>query len=245
MILVETFIRQGNWLFRYRSFLPLLLLAGALLYSFFFPPPKLLGEWYAFVCLIPGLVGLWIRSMVVGYSPANTSGRNTEAGQLAAQLNSTGWYGMVRHPLYLGNFLMWLSPLLLCGSVVITLLFIAVFWLYYERIMVAEEAFLSKSFGDEYSKWAATVPAFLPNRLFWVKPPLSFSWRKVLRKEKNGLFALLLVFWIFLSFQKSVSGNSIQMVYGFWFWAMLVSALVYLVLKFLKYNSSWLSDDRG
>jgi protein-S-isoprenylcysteine O-methyltransferase Ste14 len=245
MILVQTLVRQGNWLFRYRSFLPLLLLTGALLYTYFFPPPPFLGGWYPFLCLIPGLFGLFIRVLVVGYSPANTSGRNTGAGQVAEQLNATGCYGVIRHPLYLGNFLMWLSPLLLCGSLLITLLFIAVFWLYYERIMIAEEDFLSNKFGSVYTNWAKKIPAFVPRKLKWIKPPLSFSYRKVLRKEKNGIFALLLVFWLFISLQQSVAIGDFELHSGFWFWAMLASALLYGILKLLKYKSEILSDDRG
>ena len=29
------------------------------------------------------------------------------------------------------------------------------------------------------------------------KPNISFSWKKVAKKEKNGLFGLFLLFWVF------------------------------------------------
>ena len=33
------------------------------------------------------------------------------------------------------------------------------FWIYYERIMFAEEAFLRQKFGETYRRWAATTPS--------------------------------------------------------------------------------------
>ena len=52
--------------------------------------------------------GLGIRVFTVGFTPKNTSGRNT-AEQIADVLNTSGIYSMVRHPLYVGNFFMWLG----------------------------------------------------------------------------------------------------------------------------------------
>ncbi|MBW6498500.1 MAG: DUF1295 domain-containing protein [Bacteroidales bacterium] len=72
------------------------------------------------ICLFFCLLGFGIRIYIVGHTPKNTSGRNT-SGQLADELNTTGVYSVVRHPLYLGNFFMWL------GMAVITLKFD--FWL--------------------------------------------------------------------------------------------------------------------
>ena len=75
----------------------------------------------------------------------NTSGRNTSEGQVADTINQTGMYSMVRHPLYVGNFIMWLGIALFTASIWFVLLFIAVYWLYYERIMYAEEQFMRRS----------------------------------------------------------------------------------------------------
>ena len=60
--------------------------------------------------------------------------------------------------------------------------------------MFSEEQFLRKKFGNMYIDWAKNVPAFIPNFKEFKKPVLSFSWKKILKQEKNGLAAIFLVF---------------------------------------------------
>ena len=97
----------------------------------------------------------------MGFVPKDTSQRNTGRPQAAA-LNTTGLYSLVRHPLYVGNYLMWLGVALFTGAWWAPVIVSLVFWLYYERIMFAEEEFLRRRFGGDYTAWASTVPAFLP-----------------------------------------------------------------------------------
>ncbi|AMQ57861.1 methyltransferase family protein [Algoriphagus sanaruensis] len=205
MALQEELESQGNWLFKYRSFLPLVILILAIpiyLRRDLHPEEYLFyrEEYASFLIyfgLAVGLAGLIIRIYTVGHTPKNTSGRNTKEGQLADTLNTTGIYSVVRHPLYLGNFLMWLGPAILTGHLWFILSFILMYWVYYERIMFAEEQFLRKKFGDQYLEWSQQVPAFIPKWKGFKKSNLHFSWKKVLRKEKNGLFALFLIFCAF------------------------------------------------
>ena len=63
--------------------------------------------------------------------------------------------------------------------------------------MFAEEQFLRKKFGDVYLQWSQGVPAFLPNFSNFISSNFPFSWKKVLKKEKNGLAALFLIFCLF------------------------------------------------
>ena len=151
---------------------------------------------FEYFCLFIALFGLVIRSYTVGHTPANTSGRNTE-GQLADTLNQTGIYSTVRHPLYLGNFFMWLGVAMLTENLWFIIAFIFIYWVYYERIMYAEEQFLRSKFGLTYTTWAGSTPAFLPRFSQFVKPSLPFSWKKVLKKEKNGLVAVFMLFFFF------------------------------------------------
>ena len=71
-------------------------------------------------------------------------------------------------------------------------IYVLAFWLYYERIMFAEESFLRQKFGETYQQWAATTPAFLPRFSQWRKPSLPFSWLNVLRREYSGLMIVIL-----------------------------------------------------
>lgn len=240
-MLVNEFEQQGLRLFRWRSYLPAVFLALAALAIGLHPGP--IPRWWQVVSLAVGLLGLMVRILTVGYTPKNTSGRNTEEGQVADSINTTGMYSLVRHPLYVGNFLMWLAPCLLSMQPWFILLFVALYWLYYERIMFAEEQFLAGKFGDAYRLWAADVPPFVPEKLHFRTPELSFSWRKVLRQEKNGLFALFLVMYATIWFNNGLLYNDWYPYPGVWVWATVISALIYFILKGLKYQTRWLHEE--
>lgn len=94
-------------------------------------------------------VGFLIRFYTIGTTPHGTSGRNTKQ-QVAEVLNSTGIYATLRHPLYLGNYLIWIGIVTYVFNPLFILIISLIFWLYYDRIMFAEERFLEKKFGDEY-----------------------------------------------------------------------------------------------
>lgn len=248
MALQEEFEKQGLWLFKYRSFLPLVILfIGTILYlrTEIYPDTFFLEEtpyeiYYEMGCLIVSLIGLAIRVYTVGHTPKNTSGRNTGAGQVADTLNTTGIYSMVRHPLYLGNLLMWLGPALLTGNLWFVAAFLLFYWVYYERIMFAEEQFLRNKFGQIYLDWAEKTPAFIPNFRGYIKSDLSFSWKKVFKKEKNGLFALFLIFATF-----DISGEFIEneTQYNYLLIAGCVATMItYIVLKYLKKNTTILNE---
>lgn len=195
MALRETMESQGRWLFRYRSALPLLALglvaaAVAIEEPFVRSPDRTLQ----LVCLGVGALGMLVRLLVAGHVPKRTSGRNTSKGQVADSLNTTGLYATVRHPLYLGNLLLWLA----CGGVVGVAWLVAVmgllFWIYYERIMLAEEAFLRGQFGETFETWAARTPAFVPHPWRWSSPELGFCARTALKREYHSAYAFVVIF---------------------------------------------------
>ncbi len=239
MALQEDMRQQGNWLFKYRSYLPLFILViGLALYilkelnlNFILGQETTYEFIYNFICLGIGLFGLYIRFHVVGYAAENTSGKNT-AEQKADTVNSTGFYSIVRHPLYLGNFLMWLSAALLIANIWFILVFCLVYWVYYERIMYAEEAYLRDKFGDSYLNWANTVPTFFPRCKNYRKPSLPFNWMKAIKSEKNSFAALTLIFCLF-----DIIGQIITQRYNFnyvFIGLSIFSLLMYVVIKILK-----------
>ena len=95
----------GNWLFRRRGHLPLLLFP-VLLIAAGNPGRTTLGVGWEPLCVALALGGLAWRAVTVGYVPKDTSQRNSARPQAEA-LNTTGLYSVVRHPLYFGNYLMW------------------------------------------------------------------------------------------------------------------------------------------
>lgn len=249
MALQEELEQQGNWLFKYRSSLPLvILLIGTVVHlrTELYPETFFLEEtpyeiYYERACLFICLLGLAIRVYTVGYTPANTSGRNT-TGQLADSLNTTGIYSLVRHPLYFGNFFMWLGVALLTGNFWFVTAFSLFYWIYYERIMFAEEQFLRNKFGSTYLQWAEKVPAFIPafNLKKFIPPRLHFSWKKVLKKEKNGLAAVFLIFAFFNITGELVEGER-QFDYMILILCML-TGLLYIILKYLKTYTNILNE---
>lgn len=248
MALQEELEKQGVWLFRYRSYLPLIvLLIGTILYlrTEIYPDTFFLEEtpyeiFYEMGCLLVSLLGLFIRIYTVGHTPKNTSGRNVK-NQLADYLNTTGSYSVVRHPLYVGNFLMWLGPALITGNLWFIVAFCFFYWIYYERIMFAEEQFLRKKFGETYLNWAKNVPAFIPKFRSFVKPNLPFSWKKVLKKEKNGVFALFLIYCTF-DILGEVIENEHEYNY-FIIFACIATGVAYFILKYLKKHTSVLNEE--
>lgn len=248
MALQEELEQQGNWLFRHRSYLPLIpLIIAMAVYlhakthsRFFFPDESEYELWYRMFAVFVGVSGLAIRAWTVGFTPENTSGRNTKKGQVADSLNTTGIYSIVRHPLYLGNFLMWLGIGLWTQNIWFILAFSLFYWIYYERIMFAEEQFLRKKFKDEYVRWAETTPAFFPRMRKPVKPTRKFNWKKILKKEKNGLFALFFIFCLFDITGEIVTGSK-----NFNLFLIIMCALSgigYIVLRYLKKNTTLLNN---
>jgi protein-S-isoprenylcysteine O-methyltransferase Ste14 len=199
MNLQEHFLNSGAWLFRWRSYLPVLLLSIALLglQGFHYPAGShALDVLWEIFCFLVGLWGLAIRILTVGYTPAGTSARSTRK-PIAAELNTTGMYSIVRHPLYLGNYFLWLAVALLPLAWWVPVITTLAFWLYYERIIFAEEAFLQQKFGDDFLRWAARTPTFLPSLRLWKPPRLCFSLYTVLKREISGLFALVVAINVF------------------------------------------------
>jgi protein-S-isoprenylcysteine O-methyltransferase Ste14 len=247
MALIEEMESQGNVLFKYRSFIPLLFLFSGIswyLYKIYigdYPSPDSV---YWFVSLFVGLLGLAVRIYTVGHTPANTSGRNTAEGQVAEELNQTGIYSLVRHPLYLGNFLMWLAVGMLTADLWYIIAFVLAYWVYYERIMFAEEAFLRRKFGESYLKWAEDKPAFIPKLRRPSKAKYPFSIKKVLKKEKNGVAALFGLFYLFeITGQYFQLGSNFEFKTTFWFWGFIISLVAYFILKILKRNTTIFEEE--
>lgn len=198
MALKEELEKHGEWLFRWRSYLPLLILPIVLVaLKDFEYLERIYGDtindlWKAF-CLTVSLLGLSIRCITCGYVPKETSGRNTKR-QKAGSLNTTGMYSIVRHPLYLGNFFIMMGMTLFVEVWWLTLISVLALWLYYERIIIAEEEFLRRKFGDLYLEWSEKTPAFLPKFRNWQKPDLPFSFKSVIAREYTTLFVIIASF---------------------------------------------------
>lgn len=239
MALIEEFDKTGNWLFKGRSYFPLALyaMASVVIGLGWDEHLAVFDETTAWICIAISLLGLLIRAIAIGYVPRGTSGRNTKEGQVAEVLNSTGIYSTVRHPLYLGNFFMWLGIIIYVGNWWFTLTCCLMYWIYYERIMFAEEFFLRGKFGQIYLDWAAKTPAFIPSLSNWKSPTWQFSLKNVLKREYNGFFAIfisLALLDIFKNYMHFGFTDWEHIITPFWFKATSISFIIFITLRSMK-----------
>ncbi|MFN8164971.1 MAG: isoprenylcysteine carboxylmethyltransferase family protein [Bacteroidia bacterium] len=244
MALINSLEKDGNWLFKHRGQLPVVLFLLAIPavfvtdYSNMSPGYTRCINYSAYVL---SFLGFWVRSYTIGTTPRGTSGRNTEE-QVAEQLNSSGIYSTVRHPLYLGNYLMWIGIVLFTKSISFTIIVSLMYWLYYERIMFAEERFLERKFGKAYLDWSDKVPAFIPRLSSFRKSSIPFSLKSVLRREYSGVLATVIGF-VFVEFLITYKIWRVYFVTRNWLILLAVTAVITLVLRSLKHYTSLLKEE--
>ena len=133
--------------------------------------------------------GALLRLVTSGYAALGTSGSN-KIGAVAAELNTTGPYSLVRNPLYTGRILNFTGIAMLSGSWVYGALTFLVCVLVYERISVYEEEFLREEFGESHSLWAEQVPFLWPRMHGWKKPKYPFWVRRCIMREEKKIIWL-------------------------------------------------------
>ena len=82
--------------------------------------------------------------------------------QREQRLATTGPYGTIRHPQYVG-FLLIMAGLLLQWPTLLTLAMFPILALAYARLARAEERDVRAQFGADYDTYAAATPRFIPH----------------------------------------------------------------------------------
>ncbi|RMG49371.1 MAG: DUF3108 domain-containing protein [Acidobacteria bacterium] len=170
---------------------PLSSLFGAIVVILARPTPRSL--------LIGGLIsllGLGMRAWAAGYI------RKDE------QLTTWGPYAYLRHPLYVGSFLLGLGVTVASGDVILVVSFVILFILLFSSAMVREASHLRELFPEEYPRYERAVPAFFP-RLTPYRAgkgrPYSFQLYRSHREYRVG-FGLAVIIAILLV--KAVMGRA-------------------------------------
>ncbi len=199
---------SGERLFRGRSYLPLLLVP--LFFASFIGTPHTqpYGPGREAASLAVSLVGLLIRVYVVCTAPRGTSERSTTSIR-AATINTSGAYSIVRHPLYVANYLIALGISLMSPAWLFPIALTLLTVVYYERIAIAEERFLAATFGASFEEWAARVPAVIP-RSFSGFVPLPFNWGRA-AGELHALMTIAAGFFVADVTEDSVARGRLSM----------------------------------
>lgn len=246
MTLSDHFTRSGDWLFRWRGQLPLLL--GPLL---------VLGLWDArlpadvswglrawqVASVLLALGGLVVRVVAVGTAPAGTSERSTTSPR-ASVLRTTGLYSVMRHPLYAGNMLTaiglasfttrWYLPVIVALAGLI----------YHERIAAREEAFLEARFGHEFCAWAARVRALVPRVSGYQRSATPFVWRRVLGREYHGLLVIGAVAFV-LDLVRAAFATGCLVFDPLWTAFFLATAAIFVACSLLKNHTALFRVEDG
>lgn len=245
MALVHSFEKNGNILFKYRGQIPVILFLMSIP-TVYFTDYKLFNSNHTLdlilfiTCILFSFSGQVIRAIAIGTSSKHTSGRNTKE-QVADALNTKGIYSTVRHPLYLGNYFMWIGIVMFTYNIWFVLVVSLLFWLFYERIMFAEERFLEGKFGQDYVDWSMKVPPFWPSMKNHIKTEIPFSMKTILRREYSGITATIIGF-VFVAFLRNwftIGQPRFKIVYAIVFASGL---LISLVLRTLKHKTNVLFE---
>ncbi len=96
-----------------------------------------------------------------GFMLLSAAWRVLYAAQRAGRLAVEGPYVRIRHPQYTG-FILILAGFLVQWPTLLTLAMFPVLVLMYRRLALAEERQVEAEFGEEYRRYAATTPRFIP-----------------------------------------------------------------------------------
>ncbi len=245
MALIHSFEKSGNYLFKHKGEIPLVLFILAIPVIYFTPAGEIPSQTKTVLTALSiflSALGFVIRAISIATTPKGTSGRNTKKGQIAESLNTKGIYSVVRHPLYLGNYFMWIGIVVFTYNWIFVIIISLLFWLYYERIMFAEERFLERKFGNEYMEWANRTPAFVPCFKKYAKGDIPFSFKSILRREYSGMLATVVSFVFVYDLRQYFQHGSIKL-YSTAHYLLLAAGIIALVLRSLKHYTGILQEE--
>ena len=119
-------------------------------------------------------------------------------------LATTGPYSLVRHPLYLGNILIFVGFNLLNNEAWAWLLTVSFLWFFYPTAIRYEDGKLEELFGEQWREWRARTPALIPARL--QLSSLKSEWSIGLFAGRNGELVIFLFVMVCLALAVRVGG---------------------------------------
>lgn len=237
-------IQIGNFFFKYRNqlFIVLYLLL-------FLPSPelfseKMFGPHYYWIPIILGLfitvLGQLIRGITIGLAYIVRGGRDKKV--YADGLVTEGIFRHVRNPLYVGNILMLLGVGVLANSLIYVGIIIPIFLFIYQCIVLAEENFLRGKFGASFDDYTKRVHRWIPNLsgLGKTLESMEFKWRRWLTKEYNTQFVWLCGIALILLFrypQLTHGDENLRNILAVV--SVVLFGIYYLFVRYMKKSGKW------
>jgi protein-S-isoprenylcysteine O-methyltransferase Ste14 len=192
----DAFVRLGGLLFRQRTWLPLPIALALLL----IPSPHSSSPF------------LWTGAMAVGagellrlWAVRHIGVISRTRGDRLGPLISTGPFGWVRNPLYIGNLSLWVGFTVSAGLVWLLPPIVVLLAIEYHAIVRWEEGLLEARLGETYRVYVSRVPRWIPRRPGGTgshTPHVAgrtFSWAETLLSERGTLAAIgagYLLLWV-------------------------------------------------
>lgn len=223
----------GNWLFHHRNWL------FPFFYILLFIPSSPLIENASFMLVVGtiiALVGQTVRNLTIGLVYIIRGGQNRQIH--ANELHINGLMAHVRNPLYIGNILILFGLGVASNSIIFLFCVFPVFVFFYQAIVLAEEDYLEKNFGEAYLAYKSEVHRWLPNfnGIKTTFSEMSFKWQRVVVAEYNptflwtmGLLGLTSVY-----FYKNTDTYNFQVIWPYLSAVFLCLCLLYLTARYLK-----------
>lgn len=229
----------GNFFFRYRNWLFILLYATLFLPSPNLFPETVFGETYYYWPIVIGLVvtilGQLVRGATIGLAYIVRGGKDGKP--YAEGLVTQGIFNHCRNPLYVGNILMLLGVGILSNSLLYVGIMMPLFVFIYQAIVIAEENFLSGKFGTAFSVYCQQVNRWIPRMAGLRKTfrSMYFNWKRWILKEYNTQFVWLSGITLILLFkypQLTGGDNELRNILAAAITGIL--GIVYLIVRYLK-----------
>jgi protein-S-isoprenylcysteine O-methyltransferase Ste14 len=122
--------------------------------------------------------------------------------ELRKGLAESGPFAILRHPLYVGSFVLGLAFTLMMNDAIVSVVYVIGFLAMYVPKAIREETYLRKRHGDVYARYAERVGAIVPR--FWnahrAAATTRFAWQRVFRHREYetwlGAAAACAVMWV-------------------------------------------------
>lgn len=237
-------ISIGNFFFKYRNWLFIILYL-----LLFLPSPPLFGEarlgehyyyWPIIIGLIITITGQAIRGATIGLAYIIRGGK--EGKVYAEELVTTGIFSHCRNPLYVGNILMLFGVGVLSNSLLYIAVIMPLFLIIYQAIVLAEENFLRNKFGESFDRYCSRVNRWVPSLkgLGTTFQSMEFRWKRWILKEYNTQYIWLTGIVLIILFKyPQVTGYDTEKRNLLLYILLPLLLLLYLLVRYLKKSGKW------